>query len=193
VYLEKGYIDPDQLNSDGLYVDDHDGHALHIAAFSADEMIGTFRLIFRDGSDGLLPVEELFDIHLPGGAAAVEPSGLAVLKEHRSYGHQLAFVGLLRGIFELAVEHRAVLLCPVLEIPMIRWLQLIGFPVEIISESRTVYNTENLAVCCPVDGLIETIENKDRSRFLKYGPLFAEPFDGWLTEDRLRNRQWEEA
>jgi N-acyl-L-homoserine lactone synthetase len=187
VYLERGYVTAQQLNAASLFVDSHDIHAQHIGAFSADEMIGTFRLIFRGNPSGLLPVEELFGRILPAHVVAVEPSGLAVLKEYRSFTG-LAFVGLLRGIFELAVEAGADFLYPVLEMQMIRWLQSIGFPIDTISEPRNVYNSENWATCCSVGNLVESIEKKDRSRSrLKYGPVFANPFDGWLTEDDIKS------
>jgi N-acyl-L-homoserine lactone synthetase len=165
VYLERGYINDTELNADGLYVDTHDAHALHIAAYWLDEMIGTFRLIYRVGGEQTLPVEELFELILPAGSTAVEPSGLAPL--------------LLQGVFALAVEAGADCLYPVLERPMIRFLQdIIGLPVEIISGPKQVYHTTNWAVRCPVGDIVTSVEKKDRTRrgSKKYAPIFAEVF-----------------
>jgi hypothetical protein len=179
VYLERGYINDTELNADGLYVDTHDAHALHIAAYWLDEMIGTFRLIYRVGGEQTLPVEELFELILPAGSTAVEPSGLAVLPEYRSFLQPEAFLLLLQGVFALAVEAGADCLYPVLERPMIRFLQdIIGLPVEIISGPKQVYHTTNWAVRCPVGDIVTSVEKKDRTRrgSKKYAPIFAEVF-----------------
>lgn len=183
VYLAQGFITPDQLNADGLFVDGEDDHSRHIAVFDAlGEMVGTFRLIIRT-KGRRLPVEKHFGVGVSRRHSSAELSGLAVRHSHRN---GLVLLGLLRTMYDLALQHGIHSTFAELEKPLLRQLVSLGFPFAVIGESKMIYNTRNWPTKMHVSEILAGLGAKDLGRkTTAYAPFFIRRFDGFVTHESL--------
>lgn len=184
LYLETDLITPDELGPDGLYVDQYEGHAVHVLA-SDDQGadIGCTRLI--DGSDGApLQVADLFGI-TPLSRSS-EASGTAVVPEYR---RSWASLGLYRALFEIAVERGHEHRYSIVEPPYLANLRSLGYPYEVVGEPLHVFGHENIACVYPLAALLPSMETADSPLAPVIHRYFSRPFDWTLSEaDMLEAR-----
>lgn len=183
IYLLEGFIAPDQLNADGLFVDGEDDRSRHIAVFDAlGEMVGTFRLIIRT-KGRRLPVEKHFGVVTSRRRLSAELSGLAVRHEHRN---GLVLLGLLRVMYDLALNHGVHATYAELEKPLLTQLIGLGFPFVKVGDSQIIYNTRNWPTRMFVPDILSGLRAKDLGRkTTAFTPFFVREFDGFVTSECL--------
>jgi N-acyl-L-homoserine lactone synthetase len=176
IYVEEmAYLGPEAI-VDGLESDRDDERSVHGGAFTvADELIGTFRLILRKGVP--LPVEDHFGLSTLGTAA--ELSRLAV---HPAYRTSLATIGLCRWMYDIALEQCVTHVYAILERPLLRNLQLLGFPFTAQGAPQQLMGGVVVPTVCVVSEIVQALGQTDSNR---EGPqlsaLFDGPFSGVLT------------
>lgn len=182
VYLKLGFITENQLNDEGLYIDGEDNRAHHIAAFDPfGQMVGTFRLIMRMRGRRL-PVERDYSVRIHRKKISAELSGLAVLDEHRN---GLVMLGLLRTMYDLAIEHNVHDVYAELEKPLLYQLLRLGFPFQQIGDSKLIFNTVNWPTRMDVRNILPTMFLRDADRITSYAPFFIRSFDGFVFPHSL--------
>jgi len=176
IYVEeKAYLGPEAI-VDGLESDQDDQRSVHGGAFTtAGELIGTFRMILRKGVP--LPIEDHFDLSTRGTAA--ELSRLAV---HPAYRTSLATIGLCRWMYEIALEQCVTHVYAILEGPLLRNLQLLGFPFTAQGAPQQLMGGVVHPTVCVVSEVVQALGQTDSDR---EGPqlsaLFDAPFTGVLA------------
>ena len=180
LYLESGLITPGELDSAGLYVDQYEGHSVHVLA--SDEHgadIACTRLI--DGSDGApLQVTDLFGI-TPLSRPS-EASGTAVVAPYRKSWVSL---GLYRALFEIAVDRKHEHRYAILEPRYLASLRALGYPYEVVGEPLNVFGFPNIAGVYPVADLLASMQQADGPQASVTYRYFARPFEWTLTEEDL--------
>jgi hypothetical protein len=178
LYLQSGLIRPDELDSTGLYVDQYEGHSVHVLA--SDEHgadIACTRLI--DGSDGApLQVTDLFDI-APRSRSS-EASGTAVVAPYRKSWVSL---GLYRALYEIAVDRKHENRYAILEPRFLASLRALGYPYEVVGEPLNVFGFPNIAGVYPVADLLPSMQQADGSQASVTFHYFSRPFEWTLTEE----------
>jgi len=181
VYRETGLITPGEVDgSTGFYVDQYDEYSTHvIASDDGGTDIACSRLI--DGGDHLpLQVTDLFGIETEPRSS--ETSGVAAVPAYRK---SWASLGLYRAMSAIAADRGHEYGYAIVEPPYLASLRRIGYPFEVISESKDVYGFANVAAVFRRGELLESMriaEGPYASLAYRY---FSKPFDWTLTEDDL--------
>lgn len=180
VYLESGLIAPDDFDPErGIFIDQYDEYAVHLLAANDEGTdIGCWRMI-TPGPGQTLPVTDLFDIEvLPN---AWESSGSAILPQYRKSPVSLGFY---RALFTLAEERGFENMYGIVEPAFLAAALRFGLPIEVISEPRFVFNSDNVATLITRDAMVDAIEStaEDAPGFAAY---FRKPFDWTLSVDDL--------
>lgn len=176
IYVEeKAYLGPEAI-VDGLESDQDDERSVHGGAFTeSGELIGTFRLILRQGVR--LPIEDHFG--LPTRGTAAELSRLAV---HPVYRTSLATIGLSRWSYDICLEQGVTHMYAILERPLLRNLLMMGFPITVLGEPRRLMGGVVVPTVCVVSEMVPALGQTDSGR---EGPqlsaLFDAPFTGVLA------------
>ena len=180
LYLDSGLITRDDIDPDsGQFVDAYDDHSVHLLAANDEGAdIGCWRMI-EPGPGRTLPVTDLFGIDvLPN---AWESSGSAVLPPYRKSPVSLGF---FRALFSLAEERGYENVYGIVEQPYLAATLKSGFPVEVVSEPRFVFNALNVVTLTRRSSMVALIENRsdDVPAFVTY---FRTPFDWTLSVEDL--------
>ncbi|MCP4083951.1 MAG: GNAT family N-acetyltransferase [Actinomycetia bacterium] len=172
VYLEEGFLEENEL-VDGLDVDDDDDRAIHLAVHEgvAGQIVGTARLIFRDGKP--LPIEEQLGL-FADSVNPIEISRLAVLAGHRSAKLSIA---IWKAVFDIGVLHGADHAFAIIERPLLNLVRRFGLPFEEVGPPFETYHSINWPVRC--DGA-EVLAGLVRTR-----PGLVEFFDQHSGTQRL--------
>jgi N-acyl-L-homoserine lactone synthetase len=181
VYLETGLITPGEVDgSTGFYVDEYDEYSTHvIASDGGGTDIACSRLI--DGGDHRpLQVTDLFGIKTEPRSS--ETSGVAAVSGYRK---SWASLGLYRAMTEIAAERGHEYGYAIVEPPYLASLRRIGYPFEVISESKDVYGFPNVAAVFRRGELLESMRTAEGPYASLVYRYFSEPFDWRLTEDDL--------
>jgi N-acyl-L-homoserine lactone synthetase len=180
LYLESGLINDDQVDANGMYVDQYDDYSTHLlASDDAGVDIGCCRIIEPQG-DQTLPVTDLFGIEpLP---RSYEASGVAVLPRYRK---ALVSLGMYRAIADLADQKGYEYSYSIVEEPVLAALRGLGYPIRVLSEPLFVFNAPNVAAVIDRNETLAAMEKFDSalsSLFLRY---YRKPFEWSLTESDL--------
>lgn len=180
LYLEAGLIlDDDVDDRTGVYVDAFDRHSVHLLATDdAGVVIGCCRMI--DGNSTHLQVAEQFGLDVPSGS--FEVSGTAVFAPFRK---TFATLGFYRALFALANERGYEHAYMEVEEPFLAALEALGLPIEVVSETRYVYNTYNLVVLIRISEVVKSLMKADavRGGTTTFGRYFEKPFT-WSLDDQ---------
>jgi len=180
LYLDSGLIAPSDIDPDaGVFVDVYDEHSVHLLAANDDGVdVGCMRMI-EPGAGRTLPVTDLFGIDvLPH---AWEVSGGAVEPKYRK---SLIMLGFYRALFWLAEEREYQNMYGIVEQAVLANALSSGFPVEVVSEPRFVFNALNVVTLIRRSSMVDAIESDsdDAPAFASY---FRKPFDWTLSADDL--------
>jgi len=176
IYVEeKAYLGPETI-VDGMESDQDDNRSIHGGAFTEPgELIGTFRMILRRGVP--LPIEDHFRLSTLGTAA--ELSRLAV---HPAYRTSFATIGLCRWMYDIALEQYVTHVYAILERPLLRNLQLLGFPFTVQGQPQQHMGTVNVPTLCVVHEIVPALGRTGSNREgLQLSSLFDAPFAGVLA------------
>ncbi|MFZ2528998.1 MAG: GNAT family N-acyltransferase [Rhodococcus sp. (in: high G+C Gram-positive bacteria)] len=180
LYLEAGLIEPESVDpSVGAFTDEFDGHSIHLLACDdAGEPVGCCRMI--EGGSNTLQVTKTFDLHVPHDS--FEVSGTAV---HQAFRKTFATLGFYRALFALAEERGYEHAYLVVEEPFLAALEVLGLPVEILTEPRWVYNTYNVVARVRVSAVAAALTAADEARggTTTFGDYFRRPFT-WTLDSR---------
>lgn len=126
-----GGAEPAQL-PDG---DDHDGHAVHVAAWDGDTLVGTVRLVLPSAIRRL-PVEEAFDLDVEPRGQVVEIGDLVITEDRRGDPGHLTWGGMFaRAWMEVRARGFSVMAGAASEGLVARYRSL-GLPFEILGPAR---------------------------------------------------------
>lgn len=179
LYLEAGLILVDDLDEHtGLYFDVFDEHSVHLLATDdAGVIIGCCRMI--DGNSTRLQVAQQFGLAVPAGS--FEVSGTAVYAPFRK---TFATLGFYRALFALANEREYEYAYMEVEEPFLAALEALGLPIEVVSETRYVYNSYNLVVLIRMSHVVQSLMEADavRGGTTTFGRYFGKPFT-WSLDD----------
>ncbi len=152
VYVEQGFLHPDQLVG-GLDLDGQDHRAVNLGAFEigSGDLVGSFRLIFRDGT--LLPIEEQYGLQLDA-KTPIELSRLAVARPHRATALS---IGLWKAAFDVAADAEVDYAFAIIENPLFSMLNRLGLPFVKIGEPLVIYNTLNWPARCRAADLLPSM------------------------------------
>ena len=184
VYRASGLLNADVPDP---YVDRYDDYSVHLLAVDMDtaSIVGTSRLILRDGDARPLQVEAQFGV-IPE-ARSVEISGFAIQEAYRD---GLASLGLIRGLIESAREHDAEMIYAEVEPWFLASLQTVGFPLTQITEPQWFYNAWNLVAVASVDGFFQGVaEAWRRGGHDLVTAYFSHPYDGTVHTRHLTPAQ----
>jgi N-acyl-L-homoserine lactone synthetase len=180
-YLRSGLITPDEIDPEsGLFTDKYDEYSTHVlAANDAGQDVGCIRMI-EPSDTGTLPVTDLYDIDpLP---RSWESSANVVLPEYRK---SLVKLGFFRALWALAEEKEFEAMYGIVELPYLDALRkATGLPIEVVSDTRFVFNAPNVATLITRRSMVAAIESDsdDAPVFANY---FRKPFDWTLSDDDL--------
>lgn len=179
LYVESGLITRDEIDpASGAFLDQYDDYSVHLLAANDDGVdIGCWRMI-TPGPGQTLPVADLFGIEVRPNAW--ESSGSAILPAYRKSTVSLGFY---RALFTLAEERGFENMYGIVEQPFLAAARRLGLPIEVVSEPRLVYNTENVATLITRSAMVDAIESAaDDAPAMAY---FRKPFDWTLAVDDL--------
>ena len=180
LYMESGLINSDQIDAGGRYVDQYDDYSTHLlASDDAGADIGCCRIIEPHG-DQTLPVTDLFGIEPLH--RSYEGSGVAVVPRHRK---ALVSLGMYRAMAELADQKGYEYSYSIVEEPVLAALRRLGYPIQVLSEPRFVFNAPNVAAVIDRNETLASMEKSDSalsSLVLRY---YRKPFEWSLTESDL--------
>jgi N-acyl-L-homoserine lactone synthetase len=181
LYLESGLIDSNEVDdAAGMYVDEYDDYSTHLlASDDAGVDIGCCRII-EPQDDQTLPVTDLFGIEpLP---RSYEGSGVAVAPQHRK---ELVSLGLYRAISELADQKGYEYSYSIIEEPAVAALRRLGYPIEVLSEPRFVFNAPNVAAVIDRNEMLASMESSDSALSSLVQRYYRKPFEWSLAESDL--------
>ena len=178
LYLDAGFIEPDSVDPGvGVFADAFDGHSIHLlASDSAGEPVGCCRMI--EGGTHTLQVTTQFDLQVPHDSCEI--SGTAVFEPFRK---TFATLGFYRALTHLAEERGYEHAYMEVEEPFLAALEVLGLPVEVVSEPRWVYNSYNVAALVRVSSIVESLTEADEARggTTAFGDYFRRPFTWTLA------------
>jgi len=176
LYMESGLITGDDLDPSAVYRDRYSEHSIHIACADDDGVdIGCVRMI-EPAEGRTLPVSDLFGVQvLP---KAYEGSGIAIMPEYRK---SLASLGFYRALHDLADERGYEYSYGILEVPGLDAVRRLGFPIEVVSEPRNVFNASNVAIVHQRSNTLSSLRAADAGRGLDIAQLWERPFDWTLS------------
>jgi acyl carrier protein len=148
--IQAAWATPEEL-PDERERDSFDGRAVHIVAWSDDQVVGTCRLVFPDPTERL-PVEEVFELVVEPPRSAPTLDRLLVEPGHR--GGALTGALLARAWQELRLRGFESASAIATE-PVMRLLRGIGLELTVLGGPRLYWGEERYAVlCAPSDDLI---------------------------------------
>jgi N-acyl-L-homoserine lactone synthetase len=178
VYLEAGLIIPADIDDDsGFFTDRYDAHSIHLLAANDDEGdIGCWRMV-ESGPGRTLPVTDLFGVEVAPGS--FESSGSAIVPAYRK---SMVGLGFFRAMLDLADRRGFDHAYGIVEQPYLDAARGLGIPVDVLSEPRRVFNTDNVAIVVHRDKLMAVLDTVAESvpEFVDY---FLKPFDWTIPTD----------
>jgi N-acyl-L-homoserine lactone synthetase len=181
LYLDTGLVTSDDLDeASGVYTDSYDDHSTHLLASDDDGVdIGTCRMIETYG-DQTLPVTDLFGVERR--PHSYEGSGVAVLPRLRK---SMVSLGMYRAMAELADQRGYEYSYSIVEEPVLAYLHRLGYPLQVLSESRFVFNAANVATVIDRRELLPSFEKSDHELSAIVLRYYRKPFEWSLTESDL--------
>ncbi len=180
LYLEAGLIEPDSVDPDaGAFTDEFDEHSIHLLALDdAGDPVGCCRMI--EGGANTLQVTRTFDLQVPHDS--FEVSGTAVYPEFRK---TFATLGFYRALFTLAEDRGYEHAYLVVEEPFLAALEVLGLPLEVVTEPRWLYNTYNVVALVQVIRVAASLTAADDARggSTRFGDYFRRRFT-WTLDSR---------
>ena len=178
LYLKAGFIESDSINPGiGVFTDEYDEHSIHLlASDAAGQPVGCCRMI--EGGMNTLQVTTQFDLQVPHYSCEI--SGTAVFEPFRK---TFATLGFYRALMHLAEERGYEYAYMEVEEPFLAALEVLGLPVEVVSEPRWVYNTYNVAALVRVSSIAASLTEADNARggTTSFGEYFRRPFTWTLA------------
>jgi acyl carrier protein len=158
--IQAAWATPEELPA-GREQDDFDARAVHIVAWSGDQVAGTCRLVFPDPTDRL-PVEAVFELVIEPLSSAPTLDRLLVGPGHRGGALTSALLGcawqeLRRRGFESASA--------IATEPVMRLLRGLGLELTVLGGPRVYWGEERYAVlCAPSVGVVARDESSAPAR-----------------------------
>lgn len=180
LYLESGLIAPDDIDVErGVFVDRYDDYSVHLLAANDEDVdIGCWRMI-TPGPGQTLPVTDLFDVEVRPNAW--ESSGSAIVSHYRKSPVALGFY---RALFTLAEERGFENMYGIVEQPFLAAARRFGLPIEVISEPRFIFHSDNVATLITRTAMVKAIESTGADA-PAFSAFFRKPFDWTLSVDDL--------
>ncbi|MBA3757441.1 hypothetical protein H0X09_01075 [Candidatus Saccharibacteria bacterium] len=158
VYLNLGYVSPEQVDELGREIDSDDSRSIHFSVMERipgsdpnnSRIIGTSRLILKDSPHNQLPIEyyfpEVFQ-RSPAPVGTVEVSRLIAHHEDGRIQYRTA-LSLIRAMTHFSINRGIKADYCMVEEPLLRFLNSQAIPTEIMGESKEI--TEQGGVLFPV-------------------------------------------
>lgn len=173
VYLNLGYVSPEQVDELGREIDSDDSRSIHFSAIERipgvnpnnSRIIGTSRLILKDSAHNRLPIEKYFPEifkDLPAAVGTVEVSRLIAHHEDGRIQHRTA-LSLIRAMTHFSINRGIKADYCMVEEPLLRFLNSQAIPTEVIGKPKEI--TEQGGILFPVKiepgKVIENVSSSD--------------------------------
>jgi N-acyl-L-homoserine lactone synthetase len=170
VIIERGWARPEDL-PDGLERDEHDDHAVHIAAWddaqiAAPQIAATSRIVLP-GPDRLLPTERAFEVKIGPYGQVVDMGRQIVARAYSNVEH-LVFAALLAQTWLELHARGYTLVCGDFTPAVTRLYRLMGFQVAQVGPAREFWGEERFPIVVDVAASVPTLL-KRWGRFAQMG------------------------